>query len=49
MNRTAIGNRGFVNGPTDTFRTTNGWIVTQVVGQTDLQSAGQRWSRSLRG
>lgn len=31
-NRTAIGNRSFVNGPTDTFRTTDGWIVTQVVG-----------------
>ena len=30
--RTAIGNRSFVNGPTDTFRTIDGWIVTQVVG-----------------
>jgi crotonobetainyl-CoA:carnitine CoA-transferase CaiB-like acyl-CoA transferase len=33
MNRTAIGNRSFLNGPTDTFRTTDGWVVTQVVGQ----------------
>ena len=30
--RRAIGNRSFVNGPTDTFRTRDGWIVTQVVG-----------------
>ena len=30
--RTAIGNRSFVNGPTDTFRTTDGWVVTQCVG-----------------
>lgn len=30
--RTAIGNRSFVNGPTDTFRTRDGWIVTQAVG-----------------
>jgi crotonobetainyl-CoA:carnitine CoA-transferase CaiB-like acyl-CoA transferase len=33
INRTAIGNRSFLNGPTDSFRTTDGWIVTQVVGQ----------------
>jgi crotonobetainyl-CoA:carnitine CoA-transferase CaiB-like acyl-CoA transferase len=30
--RVAIGNRSFVNGPTDTFKTQDGWIVTQVVG-----------------
>jgi crotonobetainyl-CoA:carnitine CoA-transferase CaiB-like acyl-CoA transferase len=30
--RTPIGNRSYLNGPTDTFRTTDGWIVTQVVG-----------------
>ena len=30
--RAAIGNRSFVNGPTDTFRTRDGWIATQVVG-----------------
>ncbi len=33
LDRTAIGNRGFLNGPTDTFRTRDGWIVTQVVGR----------------
>ena len=31
-NRTALGNRGALNGPTDTFRTKDGWVVTQVVG-----------------
>lgn len=30
-NRTAIGNRSFLNGPTDVFQTKDGWIVTQVV------------------
>lgn len=33
LNRTAILNRSFLNGPTDSFRTKDGWIVTQVVGQ----------------
>ena len=32
IDRTAIGNRSFVNGPTDSFATRDGWIVTQVVG-----------------
>jgi len=32
LNRTAIGNRSFLNGPTDTFATKDGFIVTQVVG-----------------
>ena len=32
IDRTAIGNRSFVNGPTDSFATSDGWIVTQVVG-----------------
>jgi len=32
IGRTPIGNRSFVNGPTDSFATTDGWIVTQVVG-----------------
>ncbi len=32
IGRTPIGNRSFVNGPTDMFRTSDGWIVTQVVG-----------------
>lgn len=31
-NRTAIGNRSSLNGPTDTFRTKDGFVVTQVVG-----------------
>ncbi|MES2986375.1 MAG: CoA transferase [Pseudomonadota bacterium] len=33
LDRKAIGNRSFLNGPTDTFRTADGWVVTQVVGQ----------------
>jgi crotonobetainyl-CoA:carnitine CoA-transferase CaiB-like acyl-CoA transferase len=32
LNRQPIGNRSYLNGPTDTFRTADGWIVTQVVG-----------------
>lgn len=32
IGRTATGNRSFVNGPTDSFATKDGWIVTQVVG-----------------
>ena len=32
VDRTAIGNRSFLNGPTDTFETRDGFIVTQVVG-----------------
>ncbi len=32
IGRQRIGNRSFLNGPTDMFRTTDGWIVTQVVG-----------------
>ena len=32
LDRTAIGNRSFLNGPTDTFATKDGFIVTQVVG-----------------
>jgi crotonobetainyl-CoA:carnitine CoA-transferase CaiB-like acyl-CoA transferase len=32
LGRAPIGNRSYLNGPTDTFRTTDGWIVTQVVG-----------------
>jgi crotonobetainyl-CoA:carnitine CoA-transferase CaiB-like acyl-CoA transferase len=41
--RTAIGNRGFFNGPTDTFATTDGWIVTQVVGDAIFR----RWARLI--
>ncbi len=43
VGRTAIGNRSFVNGPTDTFACTNGWIVTQVVGD----SLFRRWTRLI--
>lgn len=32
LDRTAIGNRGYLNGPTDTLRTRDGWIVVHVVG-----------------
>jgi crotonobetainyl-CoA:carnitine CoA-transferase CaiB-like acyl-CoA transferase len=32
VDRTPIGNRSYLNGPTDTFRTKDGWIVVQVVG-----------------
>ncbi|MBV1918357.1 MAG: CoA transferase [Sphingomonadaceae bacterium] len=40
IGRKAIGNRSFLNGPTDTFATTDGWIVTQVVGN----SLFKRWA-----
>lgn len=41
--RTAIGNRSFVNGPTDTFRTSDGFIVTQVVGPVIFK----RWAKLM--
>lgn len=41
--RTAIGNRSFLNGPTDTFRTRDGFIVTQVVGD----ALFRRWARLM--
>lgn len=41
--RVAIGNRSFVNGPTDTFRTKDGFIVTQVVGPVIFK----RWTRLM--
>jgi crotonobetainyl-CoA:carnitine CoA-transferase CaiB-like acyl-CoA transferase len=31
LDRSGIGNRSFINGPTDIFRTSDGWLVTQVV------------------
>lgn len=43
LDRTAIGNRSFVNGPTDTFRTTDGFIVTQVVGD----ALFRRWAKLM--
>ena len=41
--RTAIGNRSFVNGPTDTFRTKDGWVVTQCVGPAIFK----RWAKLM--
>jgi len=41
--RVAIGNRSFVNGPTDTFRTKDGFIVTQVVGPVIFK----RWTKLI--
>src|SRR3546814_10949887 len=32
IDRQPIGNRSFSSGPTDLFRTRDGWIVTQIVG-----------------
>lgn len=43
LGRVPIGNRSFVNGPTDTFRTQDGWLVTQVVGAPLFQ----RWSKLM--
>ena len=43
-NRQAIGNGHFLNGPTDTFATSDGWIVTQVVGDPLFR----RWTRLLK-
>jgi len=41
--RVAIGNRSFVNGPTDTFRTRDGWVVTQIVGP----ALFRRWAKLI--
>jgi len=43
IDREAIGNRSFVNGPTDTFRTRDGWVVTQVVGDVIFR----RWTQLM--
>jgi crotonobetainyl-CoA:carnitine CoA-transferase CaiB-like acyl-CoA transferase len=32
-NRGPIGNRGYNGGPSDVFKTRDGWIITQVIGQ----------------
>jgi crotonobetainyl-CoA:carnitine CoA-transferase CaiB-like acyl-CoA transferase len=42
-NREAIGNRSASSGPTDLFRTRDGWIVTHVVGN----SLFRRWARLM--
>ena len=43
LNRTAIDNRSFVGGPSDIFRTVDGWVVTQVVGG----ALFGRWARLM--
>jgi crotonobetainyl-CoA:carnitine CoA-transferase CaiB-like acyl-CoA transferase len=43
IGREAIGNRSFINGPTDMFACTDGWIVTHVVGD----ALFRRWSRLI--
>ncbi|MEY2927807.1 MAG: hypothetical protein RL367_2284 [Pseudomonadota bacterium] len=43
VNREAIGNRSFINGPTDMFACTDGWIVTHSVGDAMFR----RWSRLI--
>jgi crotonobetainyl-CoA:carnitine CoA-transferase CaiB-like acyl-CoA transferase len=42
-NRVASGNRAQGSGPTDLFRTRDGWILTQVVGQPLFE----RWARLM--
>ncbi|MDB5578600.1 MAG: Formyl-CoA transferase [Bradyrhizobium sp.] len=42
-NREAIGNRSATSGPTDLFRTSDGWIVTHVVGN----ALFRRWARLM--
>jgi crotonobetainyl-CoA:carnitine CoA-transferase CaiB-like acyl-CoA transferase len=41
--RVAMGNRSALNGPTDMFQTTDGWILTQVVGNPLFR----RWTRLM--
>ena len=43
IGRTATGNRSFLNGPTDTFPTRDGFIATQVVGDAIFR----RWVRLI--
>jgi crotonobetainyl-CoA:carnitine CoA-transferase CaiB-like acyl-CoA transferase len=43
IGRSATLNRSFVNGPTDMFACTDGWIVTQVVGD----ALFRRWARLI--
>jgi crotonobetainyl-CoA:carnitine CoA-transferase CaiB-like acyl-CoA transferase len=43
LGRSAIGNRSFLNGPTDTFKTKDGWVVTQVVGDPIFK----RWAKLM--
>jgi crotonobetainyl-CoA:carnitine CoA-transferase CaiB-like acyl-CoA transferase len=41
LGRTPIGNLGYMNGPTDTFRTRDGWIVTQVIGPSQFRRCAE--------
>jgi len=43
IGRKAIGNRSFLNGPTDSFRTKDGWIVIQIVGNPIFK----RWAQLM--
>ena len=43
INREASGNRSFINGPTDMFACSDGWIVTHVVGD----ALFRRWARLM--
>lgn len=42
-NRTATGNRSQISGPSDTFRTRDGWLAVHVVGQPLFE----RWARAV--
>lgn len=42
-NRVATGNRSQMSGPSDTFRTRDGWVVVHVVGQPLFE----RWARAV--
>jgi len=43
IGREAIGNRSFINGPTDMFACTDGWIVVHIVGD----ALFRRWTRLI--
>jgi crotonobetainyl-CoA:carnitine CoA-transferase CaiB-like acyl-CoA transferase len=43
INREATGNRSFINGPTDMFSCSDGWIVTHIVGD----ALFRRWARLM--
>lgn len=43
INREATGNRSFINGPTDMFACSDGWIVTHIVGD----ALFRRWAKLM--
>lgn len=43
VDRTAVGNRSFTSGPTDLFRTGDGWIMCHVVGNAQFR----RWAKMV--